>query len=77
MLFVVVSAPDKRNLLSIKKRNLQGARHFKTLKSFLLGSHHIPHSSGRDGIKAKRLHAHCKQLVSNFFEKPFNLVFLN
>ena len=36
----------------------QGARHECTSKPLRRGSHHMPHSSGREGTKSKRLQAH-------------------
>jgi len=52
---------------------LQGGLHLLTLKSFLLGSQYIPHSSGRVGTNLKVLQGHSLQDVSSFFPKYLSL----
>ena len=49
--------------------NLQGGLQEATSKSFLLTSQYIPHSSGREGTKAKRLQGHFWHAVLLFFPK--------
>ena len=49
--------------------NLQGGLQEATSKSFLLTSQYIPHSSGREGTKAKRLQGHFWHAVVLFLPK--------
>ena len=63
MLFASVFAPGWSD------GNLQGGLQEATSKSFLLTSQYIPHSSGREGTKAKRLQGHFWHAVVLFLPK--------
>lgn len=64
---LLISMFTSKNI--IQYNYLQGGLHVLTLKSFLLTSQYIPHSSGLVGTNINFLQGHYLQAVLNFFPK--------